>query len=283
MCHISKAGCIILCALPANVDPGTQEVKAWASEVDHLGERTLGVVTKIDRADETDMTLGTRLLGNGRNAWAFKLGAVAMRNRTQDELEKGASRADVDAAERSFFARHSALVALSDVDKARVLGAKALVERLTVIQAEAVRSELPRIIKQVAACHAATAAKLAALPAAFATEAECMDAFVSLTTKLQQCVAEVAVANFNNIHAFAAVRGAVVTAEEAGGDAYPPEVNALHLMARYAELFNTFQNDVSSNALIFSEPYAKTIATAMKESAGCELPDKVSRDGVCAG
>jgi hypothetical protein len=104
--YIKEESCVTLCSLPANVDMETQEAKAWADEVDPDGKRTLGVVTKIDKADSTDKLLGERLLGIGRNSWAFKLGTVAMRNRSQDQIDSGATREEVSRFEDDFFKSH---------------------------------------------------------------------------------------------------------------------------------------------------------------------------------
>lgn len=41
MKHIRESGCIILCALPADLDASTQEAKRWALEVDPKGTRTM--------------------------------------------------------------------------------------------------------------------------------------------------------------------------------------------------------------------------------------------------
>ena len=78
-----------------------QKTEFFLVVVDPKGERTVGVVTKIDRADMNDQSLGNRLLGRGRNAWELKLGAVAMRNRTPEQLAAGETAEQVTAEETS--------------------------------------------------------------------------------------------------------------------------------------------------------------------------------------
>ena len=49
MKYMKDKTCVILCVMPANADAATNEALAWAREVDFEGERTVGVVTKIDK------------------------------------------------------------------------------------------------------------------------------------------------------------------------------------------------------------------------------------------
>ena len=267
MTYLRKPSCVILCALPADADASTQQVKAWASEVDPTGARTLGVVTKIDKADKADASLANRLLGVGKNAWNFQLGAVAMRNRTQAELEQEASPADVDAAEAAYFKSNASLSALTASQKAAHLGAKALADRLTSIQGEAVQSALPGIRKDVAAALASTNARLAALPAACTSDADCAFMFHDIVARLGKVISEVHDADYRSVHKFAVARAAAADAAA---------LDALHMMPRLQELLEAFDARVRGSAPIFCDEYQALVRREMGESKGCALPDKIS-------
>ncbi len=68
--YIMDESCIILIALPVNVDLGTQEACAIAHAADPKKERTFGVITKIDLLEVGDgRTIVSRLQGEGQNSW----------------------------------------------------------------------------------------------------------------------------------------------------------------------------------------------------------------------
>eukprot|EP01035_Chromulina_nebulosa_P035510 gene35510-47743_t len=102
--YIISPSCIIICVLQANIDVGNQEAFTIAKEVDRTGSRTIGVVTKIDLLERSDgPTFVSRLSGKGPNAYHFKLGCVAVRNRNQSEIEENMSSADADREERRYL------------------------------------------------------------------------------------------------------------------------------------------------------------------------------------
>lgn len=46
--YITNPNCLILCVLPANVDLATSDALKLARTIDPNGERTIGVITKLD-------------------------------------------------------------------------------------------------------------------------------------------------------------------------------------------------------------------------------------------
>ena len=72
---IKHDDCIILAVMPANVDFANCACIKLAREVDPRGERSLGVVTKIDLCE-----LG--ILDKLRGEFSFKLGLIPVRNRS---------------------------------------------------------------------------------------------------------------------------------------------------------------------------------------------------------
>jgi len=294
--YISKPGCVILCALPANVDFRTQQATAWAHEVDPDGKRTLMVVTKIDKSEMEDMQLGKRLLGVGPNAWTCKLGAVGVRNRTQAEIEAGCTRASVDEAEAKYFESHPALRALTPAQKASTLGCDALVRRLVSIQAEAIQACLPALEKAIREKLASCTARLSAMPKVCTNAFECLSVFTSLVQECSNRVQEASTANYTRIHGFksaleamALCRGGATSTPSSSSEpcnadltvssAYPPVVLALHMMPRVQEFCDTFASRVKSNATVILSPgYKGRLGESLKESSGCGLPDGVTEN-----
>ena len=78
---------IILCVIPANIDVTTSEALQMAQELDPQGNRTIGVITKIDILD-----IGTNakkmLLGEEVK---LKLGYIVMKNRNQTDINNNLS------------------------------------------------------------------------------------------------------------------------------------------------------------------------------------------------
>jgi replication fork clamp-binding protein CrfC len=78
---------IILCVIPANQDLSTSDGLKLAREWDPMGERTIGVVTKIDIMD-----LGTSASKILKNEEIFlKLGYIGVVNRAQEDINNNVS------------------------------------------------------------------------------------------------------------------------------------------------------------------------------------------------
>ena len=280
--HIARPGCVILCVMPVNADARTQQVTAWAHEVDPQGERTLGVISKVDRAEADDATLGARLMGQGPNAWTFRLGAVALRCRTQAEVEAGVSRDSVDAAEQAVFDAHVGLRGMAPGARAGALGCAALVRRLVHIQTAAIQAYLPALQAAIRDRLAGASARAAALPRVCASPYECLAAFSALAHECAQRCAEAAAANYTRIHAFGAARAALLPAPGGGeptnadvtaASAFPPAVLALHVMPRVQELCSAFAGAVRASAApVFAPGAAGRLREALRECGGCSLP-----------
>jgi dynamin 1-like protein len=85
---------------PANADIATSESIKIAKEVDPLGNRTLGVVTKLDLMDKgtnaTNVLKGTTI--------KIKLGMIGVVNRSQQDLNDNKSVEEALKYERDFIA-----------------------------------------------------------------------------------------------------------------------------------------------------------------------------------
>lgn len=100
--YISKPNAIVLAVTPANIDLANSDGLKLAREVDPEGQRTIGVLTKIDLMDAgTDVVdiLAGRVI-------PLRLGYVPVVNRGQRDIE---SKKAISAAlehEKNFFENH---------------------------------------------------------------------------------------------------------------------------------------------------------------------------------
>lgn len=101
---ITKPNCLILAVSPANSDLANSDALKLAKEVDPSGNRTIGVITKLDLMDQgTDAReiLENRLL-------PLRRGYIGVVNRSQKDID---GRKDINSAllaERNFFLSHPA-------------------------------------------------------------------------------------------------------------------------------------------------------------------------------
>ncbi|KAJ7952632.1 putative Dynamin [Quillaja saponaria] len=98
--YIEKPNCIILAITPANQDIATSDAIKLAREVDPTGERTFGVLTKLDLMDK-----GTNALDvlEGRS-YRLQHPWVGIVNRSQADINKNVDMLASRRREREFFA-----------------------------------------------------------------------------------------------------------------------------------------------------------------------------------
>lgn len=103
MSFIIKPTAVILAVSPANVDLANSDALNLAREVDPLGNRTIGVLTKLDLMDK-----GTDCLDilQGR-VYQLKLGFIAVVNRSQADINTNKSMTAARDQEKQFFVNHS--------------------------------------------------------------------------------------------------------------------------------------------------------------------------------
>ncbi|MBA0823663.1 hypothetical protein Goarm_020381, partial [Gossypium armourianum] len=95
----SKPNCIILAITPANQDIATSDAIKLAREVDPSGERTFGVLTKLDLMDKG--TNATEVL-EGR-AYRLQHPWVGIVNRSQADINKNVDMIVARRKEREYF------------------------------------------------------------------------------------------------------------------------------------------------------------------------------------
>lgn len=98
--YISKPSTIILAISAANNDIATSESLKLAKRVDPSGERTLGVITKLDKAERDSKELQNLLSGQ---IISLKYGFIGVRNPSPDDLKKQKTMADVRLEEERLL------------------------------------------------------------------------------------------------------------------------------------------------------------------------------------
>ncbi|GMN30787.1 hypothetical protein TIFTF001_002959 [Ficus carica] len=98
--YVEKPNCVILAITPANQDIATSDAIKLAREVDPTGDRTFGVLTKLDLMDK-----GTNALDvlEGR-AYRLQHPWVGIVNRSQSDINKNVDMIAARRREREFFA-----------------------------------------------------------------------------------------------------------------------------------------------------------------------------------
>ncbi|KAL9093612.1 MAG: hypothetical protein Q9159_000141 [Coniocarpon cinnabarinum] len=134
--QITKPNAIILAVTAANTDLANSDGLKLAREVDPEGQRTIGVLTKVDLMDEgTDVVdiLAGRIV-------PLRLGYVPVVNRGQRDIENKKAISSALDAERSFFENHRAYR-----NKASYCGTPYLARKLNLILMMHIKQTLPDI------------------------------------------------------------------------------------------------------------------------------------------
>jgi vacuolar protein sorting-associated protein 1 len=141
MKYITKSNAIILAVTAANIDLANSDGLKLAREVDPEGQRTIGVLTKIDLMDTgTDVVdiLAGRII-------PLRLGYVPVVNRGQRDIENK-KRIDLALkAEKDFFENHP-----SYRNKASYCGTPYLARKLNLILMMHIKQTLPDIKTRIA-------------------------------------------------------------------------------------------------------------------------------------
>ncbi|KAI4892568.1 hypothetical protein NFI96_024733 [Prochilodus magdalenae] len=110
MQFICRENCLILAVTPANMDLANSDALKLAKDVDPQGQRTIGVITKLDLMDEgtnAKDVLENRLL-------PLRRGYIGVVNRSQKDIVGKKDISAALAAERMFFLSHPAYRHMAD-------------------------------------------------------------------------------------------------------------------------------------------------------------------------
>ncbi|KAJ5908636.1 Vacuolar protein sorting-associated protein 1 [Penicillium taxi] len=140
--YISKPNAIILAVTSANQDLANSDGLKMAREVDPEGQRTIGVLSKVDLMDEgTDVVdiLAGRII-------PLRLGYVPVVNRGQRDIENKKPIAAALENEKNFFENHKAYR-----NKASYCGTPYLARKLNLILMMHIKQTLPDIKARISA------------------------------------------------------------------------------------------------------------------------------------
>lgn len=133
--YIKGDNAIILAVTPANADLATSDALRLAREVDPNGDRTIGVLTKVDIMDRgtdcRDVLLGRQM--KLRHGW------VAVVNRGQADINKKVNMEAARARERAFFDESEAYRDLTNI------GTNYLADKLSTHLINEILKQLPSI------------------------------------------------------------------------------------------------------------------------------------------
>lgn len=134
--YITKPNAIILAVTSANIDLANSDGLKLAREVDPEGQRTIGVLTKVDLMDEgTDVVdiLAGRII-------PLRLGYVPVVNRGQRDIDNKKPIQQALEAEKNFFENHKAYR-----NKSSYCGTPYLARKLNLILMMHIKQTLPDI------------------------------------------------------------------------------------------------------------------------------------------
>eukprot|EP00742_Colponemidia_sp_Colp-10_P002968 GILJ01003167.1.p1 GENE.GILJ01003167.1~~GILJ01003167.1.p1 ORF type:complete len:757 (-),score=123.34 GILJ01003167.1:152-2422(-) len=139
--YISDPRTIILAVIPANADMTTSDALQMAREFDPEGNRTIGVITKIDIMDKG--TNAKRML-LGQDV-PLKLGYVGVKNRNQQDIHDNKRVRYALKEEEDYFESHPVYSTLPPGS----VGTKNLTKKLTQILYKHIKSFLPEILREL--------------------------------------------------------------------------------------------------------------------------------------
>ncbi|KAJ6391079.1 hypothetical protein OIU77_025140 [Salix suchowensis] len=138
--YVEKPNCIILAISPANQDIATSDAIRHCREVDPTGERTFGVLTKLDLMDKGTNALDV-LEGSSYRLQHPWVGIV---NRSQADINKNVDMIVARRKEREYFATSPDYGHL-----ANKMGSEYLAKLLSKSLESVIRARIPSIISTI--------------------------------------------------------------------------------------------------------------------------------------
>ena len=154
--YISRENTIILAISPANADIANSDALKMARKVDPKGERTFGVITKVDLMD--DGTDAMELLQG--QIYPLKLGYIGVVCRSQKDINNAKPISESIQSEEKFFKTHHVYHKLS-----HNLGIRALSTKLNALLVRHIKRTLPQIRDKITSIISQKRQELSALGA----------------------------------------------------------------------------------------------------------------------
>lgn len=168
--YMDNENALVLCVLPATEDFHNSKALRLAEELDPNGDRTIGVVTKVDNLPPGS-DLVARMAGEGEGAISLKHGFFAVRNRTQTEIDEKLAIEDVVEREAELFESDAVLRRIPSGQ----CGMAKLLEKVCGEQSAAIDSYIPKLKKTAMGMLNKYQKDLSALPLALTTEEQRRD------------------------------------------------------------------------------------------------------------
>jgi GTP-binding protein EngB required for normal cell division len=162
--YMANRNALLLCVLPATDDFHNSKALKLAKTADPHGERTIGVVTKIDNLPPGSDIL-RRMAAEGEGAVHLNHGFFAVRNRTQTEVESALPLADVENLENTLFKTDEVLKQLPSSQ----CGMRCLLDKVCNEQSAAIDTYIPSLHIQIRKVLFEQQKRLAALPTSIDT------------------------------------------------------------------------------------------------------------------
>ncbi|MES1912955.1 MAG: hypothetical protein MHM6MM_005196 [Cercozoa sp. M6MM] len=176
--YIAPSSTIVLNVMPADVDMSTSESLRMSRRVDRSGQRTVAVLTKSDRIEKTLAGDLDAMLA-GHQGKGGVLGYVAVRCRTQTEIDRKVPMQEVRRLEAQLFASHPALRQLPAESK----GVEALARLLASLQLRRVQATMPTLAHRIEEALDEATEQAAAFGRVYATESACRSALAGMLLK----------------------------------------------------------------------------------------------------
>ncbi|TYI99286.1 hypothetical protein E1A91_A13G006300v1 [Gossypium mustelinum] len=238
MQYITPKESIILNVLSATVDFSTCESIRMSQQVDKNGERTLAVITKVDRGPKG---LVDKVTADDVN---IGLGYVCVRNRIGDESYEEARKEEARLFETNAH--------LSCIDKS-IVGVHVLAQKLVQIQSKAIAKCLPEIVKNISAKLDANVSELEKMPKALTSIADATQAMMRIIQAAKESLKKLL------------WRGEF--------DEYP-EDNTKHGTARFVEMLNRFSDELHNcEESNLSKDFLTEEIKVLEDVKGIELPN----------
>jgi GTP-binding protein EngB required for normal cell division len=240
--YIAPKESIILNVLSATVDFPTCESIRMSQQVDRTGERTLAVVTKVDRTPEgllEKVTMDDVNIG---------LGYVCVRNRIGEETYDQAR-----VEEERLFKYHPLL---SKIDK-EMVGIPVLAQRLVQIQATIIAKCLPDIVRQINDRLSRSSTELDQMPPDLNNVADAVRAFSHIVKRVCASLEKILVrSEFDEYH----------------------EDSHFHGTARISEMLNGYAKKLPAHIpRVSGELFLMEEMRVLEETKGINLPNFLPR------
>ncbi|WMV56135.1 hypothetical protein MTR67_049520 [Solanum verrucosum] len=239
--YLTPEESIILNVLSATVDFPTCESIRLSQKVDKTGERTIAVVTKVDKAPEG---LLEKVTSNDMN---IGLGNVCVKNRTGNK-----SYNEARSEEARLFQTHALL---SKIDKSMV-SVPVLAHELVHIQANIISKCLPDIVKKINDKLAVNVAALNMLPQHLSSVAEALTMFMRILSSTKESLKKIF------------LRGEF--------DEYAEDLE-MHCTARLAEMLNEYAVEQHAKSIEKKEDFLMDEIMSLTEANGIGLPNFLPR------